>query len=1433
MIGNTANPLRLLRIEPAQSSRKSTEARLNPRFFRSINLLAVVLTLCMGVASQDQTFKVGSDAKQPPPARPSPAQSQPQQNPEKSLGWGSNIQNARLAHAAEEAIRNRNFAAAADYAQRAAQSAPNDPHLWFLLGYAARLAGRTSLSVDAYNRGLHISPSSAEGMSGLAQTYKVMGKKDEAESLLNRVLAEDPKRADDWLILGELLMQSGDYDKALAPLLRAEQLRPEARSELLLALDHQRLQHFKEANVYLQMAKHNAPNNPEVLRSLAGFYRETGNYPAAIAALKSVRGGGPELKAELAYTYQLAGKPEEAAKLYAQAADAAPRDLNLQLSAAQAEVSVNAIDSAEEFLKRAESINPDHYRLRAVRGEIARTEERNEDAARDYEAALRALPEGPPEGPLYRIHLRMNLVELDQRLHNDAVAQEQLRLAQSEIGALDIQGNRREDFLRLRALVKLHAGETDSALADVKEALALNPKDPNALQLNGDVLAKMGRGDDAIEVYKKVLAIDPVNRLALTSLGSVSREMGRDRDAEKYFQKLAAAYPKLYVPHLALGDMYTSRRDFERAQAEYEKGYSVAPKNSLIVAGGMNAAIEAHQFPRAAEWLARATPGMQQEPQILREKERYLAWIGKYQESADVGRHAIEKLPRDRDVVVYLGYDLLHLERYDELLQLTKSYEERLPKEPDLPLLAGYVYKHAGDLEQADAAFTRAIDRDPKVITAYVNRGFIRHDLRLSTAAADFEAALKLDSKDGEAHLGLAYADLDLHRPQAALQQAKLAQERVGELAALHLIRGTAYGDLGQPKKAAAEYRAALKDSPNDGSLHLALAKTLYDMRQYNEAIAELQTAETLLPANGFIDAQLALCYARLGDRERTFQYVQLAESKPAVEIRQTGVHKPQDSVLPATAEALGLIGERAAATERMERALTAPESDRVAVRLAAARLMVKQGEEDEARHQVALALMEAASGQTQPPTGNELIQAADLFLGMHDYELAERYFQRALAAGAPETEVRIGLANTYLALGDTPRADAQLASISHSDTDAEPSYQYLLAKANLLRQEHRGAQALTAFGQAAAAAGEDPTAERELLRAGGDEGMRINHTLSFRSDFSIAPVFEDTTVYKLDAQILGAGAGALPLPRSSLETQWTGAYRLHLNGLPDAGGFFQVRNARGEISLPSANAIVDRDTTDYSFNFGVNPVLHLGNNVFSFSTGIQETIRRDSRDPIDMDQNLFRQFLYMSTSSFFNWISVRGFAIREAGPFTLQSQHSRDLVGNVEFRVGRPWGKTAFVTGWGARDEKFDPINREFYYTSTYAGIERRIGERLRVRAIGEYLRAWRVEIAQSALAQAARPAGSVDYSFARNWEVEASVAYSRNMGFHAYDAVQSGFQVSYAMPIGRIYSQDGQQVAVRYPIRFSAGMAQESFMNFNGPSSRQLRPYISLNLF
>ncbi|MHB1745646.1 MAG: tetratricopeptide repeat protein, partial [Acidobacteriaceae bacterium] len=945
--------------------------------------------------------------------------------------------------------------------------------------------------------------------------------------------------------------------------------------------------------------------------------------------------------------------------------------------------------------------------------------------------------------------------------------QHQLETAQTEIGALDEHGPGRAQFLRLRALIKMNAGQLDSARNDMKEALAISPHDPNNLQLDGDLLMKLGRTEDAIAVYKQVLAIDPRNRFALTSLGYASRAAGRDPEAEKYFKRLAQAYPSLYVPYLALGDMYTAHREFTRAQASYSKGYALASRNALIVAGGMNAAIEAHELDLAGTWLGRATDRMRQEPQMLRERERYLSFKGDYRQSAEVGQEAIKVLPRDRDVVVYLGYDLLRLEKYNELLALTSKYDKVFPQEPDVPLLAGYVHKHNGQLEQALLDFNETLERDPNVVTAYVNRGYVLNDLhKPAAAAADFESALKREPKDGEAHLGLAYADLDLQRPQEAVRQSQLAEREMGDSKLMHMIRATAYGREGMLAKAAGEYRAALKFTPNDGTLYLGLGDTLFAQRRYHEAVDELLIAQKLSPDDAGVYALLARAYAQMQDREQTLRYVHLAEQHAQQTPAAAGNANSADSeIFVATGKALSALGDQKAAMERFQKALTTPNSNRVNVRLAIAQLMAQQDHAVDAERQIALAMMEGEAGETAPPTGEQFIAAADVFREMHEYQLSQTYLERAKAAGAADADVRIGLANTYLALGDTARAQAELAAV-RSTAESASDYQYLQAEANVYQQEHQGSQALTAFAQAASAAGEDQTAEQSLLQAGANEGYRVTPVLSLLANFYVQPIFEDTTVYVLDSKLDATFAvppsqlALLPPPRSSLETQGTVAYHLHLRYLPTASGFFQLNNTRGQISVPATNSIVNRNTTDYSLNFGLNPTIHLGRNVVTFNSGIQGTIRRDSLSPLEMNQNLFRAFTYGSTSSFFNAVAVSGYAIWEAGPFTESNIHSRALTGAVDFRVGQPWGKTALVTGWGANDQKFSPVGIEDYYTSSYIGLSHRFSDRWNVEAIAEDLRAWRIVSPRSGIAQSLRPTGTIDFTPSRHWEIQASTA-------------------------------------------------------------------------
>ena len=405
-----------------------------------------------------QTYQVGSGASTGTPSPNAPA-AQKNQKPAKNLGWGSNIQNARLGRAAETALQHGNLALARDYAQRAVEAAPNDPQLWFLLGYAARLDGQYQQAVDAYSHGLRLDPSSLDGQSGLAQVYSLTGRTDETERILKQVVASSPDRTGDLTMLGEMSMRSKDYAGAIDWLERAEKVHPDGRAELLLALSYQHMNQTDMSNRYLELAEHRAPNNPEIQRAMAGFYRGTGNFAQAIAVLQSIRNPKPDVTAELAYTYQVAGKPTESARFFARAANEDTKDMTLQLSAAQAEIVVGSVAEANSFLKRATALDANYYRLHALRGEIAQMQDRDSDALQDYTAALASLPEHPAEGQLYGIQLHMDLVALDRNLGNEAAASSQLATARAEISAVDGSGPDREEFLRLRSSIKLAAGD--------------------------------------------------------------------------------------------------------------------------------------------------------------------------------------------------------------------------------------------------------------------------------------------------------------------------------------------------------------------------------------------------------------------------------------------------------------------------------------------------------------------------------------------------------------------------------------------------------------------------------------------------------------------------------------------------------------------------------------------------------------------------------------------------------------------------------------------------------------------------------------------------------------------------------------------------------------------------------------------------------------
>src|SRR5260370_40936007 len=166
----------------------------------------------------------------------------------------------------------------------------------------------------------------------------------------------------------------------------------------------------------------------------------------------------------------------------------------------------------------------------------------------------------------------------------------------------------------------------------------------------------------------------------------------------------------------------------------------------------------------------------------------------------------------------------------------------------------------------------------------------------------------------------------------------------------------------------------------------------------------------------------MARNYAQLRQKDNAYKAVVSAEK-----------NGDDARVLMATGEALLILGDEKAAMQRYARALNAPGSDRVEVRLALARLFVQSGRYGDAHDQVAFALAEARIGEANAVTPENLIDARRVLVSINEFQLGKKYFERAQSEGADQEAVNLGLANADLALVQTNSALARLKGVGNN----------------------------------------------------------------------------------------------------------------------------------------------------------------------------------------------------------------------------------------------------------------------------------------------------------------------------------------------------------------------------------------------------------------
>ncbi len=110
------------------------------------------------------------------------------------------------------------------------------------------------------------------------------------------------------------------------------------------------------------------------------------------------------------------------------------------------------------------------------------------------------------------------------------------------------------------------AGDKPGAIASLKRAIDLEPRFTQALRYLGILLGESGDAQGAFAALEQALRLDPNHARAWNNLGNAERTLGRLADAERSFERAVALRPDYALAAANLGEVQRDQGEVERAE---------------------------------------------------------------------------------------------------------------------------------------------------------------------------------------------------------------------------------------------------------------------------------------------------------------------------------------------------------------------------------------------------------------------------------------------------------------------------------------------------------------------------------------------------------------------------------------------------------------------------------------------------------------------------------------------------------------------------------------------------------------------------------------------------------------------------------------------------------------------------------------------------
>ncbi|MEW6594846.1 MAG: tetratricopeptide repeat protein [Thermodesulfobacteriota bacterium] len=488
--------------------------------------------------------------------------------------------------------------------RRSRQGAESDQscaYAHFLWGKAAEAAGRPEEAIFHFEQALECDPAAEYVMRNLAMSLIRTDKRQQAIAWVNKILAARPDDVGAQSLLANLYVSIGETGQAEAAY-RAILAKDPGNQNVMLMLGslYAGNRQYEKARAQLEELVRIAPESYAGHYYLAKLYREMRLGPKAAAAYTkalSLNWSAP-LAYEAADFYESLSRYAESAKLYRRILDDDPADERARGLLANSYLQQNKIDAALAELRELRQTASETLRVDLTIGRVLLE-------AKRYDAAIahltRILAEDPGQVSIRsllvltyyqkgdKVRARKMLAEVRPGMagYEEAVLmlarllQDEKDLAGAEKvlrqAIAEAESERKVVFYVALAALYRERQELPKAYAVFDEAQQALPTDSKLRFEYGLFLERIGNTDAALAKMHEVLALEPRNPYALNYVGYTWADRGeRLEEARAYIEEAVSQRPEDGFIRDSLGWVYYRLGDYERAVRELEKAVELA-----------------------------------------------------------------------------------------------------------------------------------------------------------------------------------------------------------------------------------------------------------------------------------------------------------------------------------------------------------------------------------------------------------------------------------------------------------------------------------------------------------------------------------------------------------------------------------------------------------------------------------------------------------------------------------------------------------------------------------------------------------------------------------------------------------------------------------------------------------------------------------------